>query len=769
MKRLDEYKKSRKRALMANLTSINNQDQIKTGSMISETNNMNEGGTRDSDNINNLVTDCDFVSSVRESMGKSENTKQFSKNVQAADNTYGPQGQTINDGIAEFVDKINIDYYITSLPPIEGISYDRQLNCFKSKVPSKFTTALIEDSFSVTSYGLKNAWLKAIGSLYTNIAFIIFDYPQIISKLRFSRHLNTAFSKDILGGVLGDDDSVQASNINGSRMTEITNGNFSLGQSGQSNGSFTDLPSSVEDVFEALNNSNNMSTDATNTNDTKDKDEYSDYNPAYDPLLCSSRGRRLQLPEDEDPKKIAESLKPWHKHIFWIPSICRWRTLYYDANSVKHSKTFTPAFFGGVREAYYAALEFRHMIDNMDKLTQSKIRRKWVQSSLPLGMTSMGADENVDSVGTKCGNCGSSCGCVTGNSGPNGASQGSKAVESGLDAFSNGNQADVISTLTKSSSNMTHLNGKIEPKSDFKLDIKGIREFNKFIGCGQMVVDNLAKYLAHKRLQRAEDAKTDQPEDETNNSVDSGTSVNEHSPPEDKKPARGNRAAKRGRPYKRSRQTSRSRTNDESKFDGLKKLENKFHDDAKVDYDDQPVEDSSCGHLASHDHSGEKILYERSIDEKYNCCMRFKSEGNESFNNGDYKQALMFYNRVIIQLDYTFPEDEEWIAKFDSIKLKTYLNMAIANYKLGNFSESVQNCSEVLSIDPDNTKALTRRCMCYAALSKFKEAKEDLANILRLDENSEFAKSQMERIKQMEVDQESQQRNLYKSMFQTRN
>ncbi|BAM39628.1 uncharacterized protein TOT_010001082 [Theileria orientalis strain Shintoku] len=143
--------------------------------------------------------------------------------------------------------------------------------------------------------------------------------------------------------------------------------------------------------------------------------------------------------------------------------------------------------------------------------------------------------------------------------------------------------------------------------------------------------------------------------------------------------------------------------------------------------------------------------------------------GNESFNNGDYKQALMFYNKVIIQLDYTFPEDEEWISKFDDIKLKTYLNMAIVNYKLSNFSDSVQNCSEVLSIDPENLKALTRRCMCYTALSKFKEAKEDLANILKLDVNSEFAKSQMAKIKQLEVDQESQQRNLYKSMFQTRN
>ncbi|BAM39629.1 conserved hypothetical protein [Theileria orientalis strain Shintoku] len=585
MKRLDEYKKSRKMALMANLSSNNNQDQTKTGFITSETTNMLEGATRDSAKLTNPVTDCGFVSSVRDNVGQIENRKQSFKNVQEANNPNGFQEQIINDGIEEFVDKINIDYYITSLPPIEGISYDRQLNCFKSKVPPKFTTALIEDSFSVTSYGLKNAWLKAIGCLYTNIAFIIFDYPQIVSKLRFSRYLNSALSKDILNGVLGNDDSATGSTINGSLVTDITNGNFGRGQSGQSNASLSDLPSSVEEVFEALHSSNNMSTEATNTNGRKDKDDYSDYNPAYDPLLRSSRGRRLKLPEEEDPKKIAESLKPWHKHIFWIPSICRWRTLYYDANSVKHSKTFTPAFFGGVKEAYYAALEFRNMIDNMDKLTQSKIRRKWVQSSLPLGLTSMGADENGGSVVIKCGNCGNSCGCVSGNSGTNGVSHSSKAVESGLDGFSIGNHSDVASTLTRSSSNTTHLNGKPEPKGGFKLDVKGISEFNKFVGCGQMVVDNLAKYLAHKRLHGADDEKNDHREDETNNSVDSGPSVNGHLASEDKKPARGNRAGRRGRPYKKSRQASRIRTTDDSKFEGLKRLENKFHDDAKVDYD----------------------------------------------------------------------------------------------------------------------------------------------------------------------------------------
>uniref|UniRef100_A0A3B0MIA1 Uncharacterized protein n=1 Tax=Theileria annulata TaxID=5874 RepID=A0A3B0MIA1_THEAN len=103
----------------------------------------------------------------------------------------------------------------------------------------------------------------------------------------------------------------------------------------------------------------------------------------------------------------------------------------------------------------------------------------------------------------------------------------------------------------------------------------------------------------------------------------------------------------------------------------------------------------------------------------------------------------------MIQLDYTFPEDEEFRHKFEDIKLSTILNMAIVNYKLNNFNDSIQNCNEVLSDYPENLKALTRKAMSFMALCKPNEAKPILEKILNLNENSDYARKELERIKQI--------------------
>eukprot|EP00375_Theileria_parva_P003972 XP_766659.1 hypothetical protein [Theileria parva strain Muguga] len=103
----------------------------------------------------------------------------------------------------------------------------------------------------------------------------------------------------------------------------------------------------------------------------------------------------------------------------------------------------------------------------------------------------------------------------------------------------------------------------------------------------------------------------------------------------------------------------------------------------------------------------------------------------------------------MIQLDYAFPEDEEFLKKFEDVKLSTNLNMAIVNYKLNNFNDSIKHCNEVLSDYPDNLKALTRKAMSFMALCKLNEARSILMKILQLDENSEYAKKELERIKQI--------------------
>ncbi|CDR94699.1 hypothetical protein, conserved [Babesia bigemina] len=62
---------------------------------------------------------------------------------------------------------------------------------------------------------------------------------------------------------------------------------------------------------------------------------------------------------------MAESLRPWHREVFWVPSISRWRTSFTDEAGTRHTKTFTPSVFGGVKEAYDAAVKYKQAVDQI--------------------------------------------------------------------------------------------------------------------------------------------------------------------------------------------------------------------------------------------------------------------------------------------------------------------------------------------------------------------------------------------------------------------
>ncbi|EDO07521.1 AP2 domain family protein [Babesia bovis T2Bo] len=66
---------------------------------------------------------------------------------------------------------------------------------------------------------------------------------------------------------------------------------------------------------------------------------------------------------------IADSLRPWYREVFWVPSISRWRTSYNDEFGLRHTKTFTPSFFGGVKAAYDAAVEYKTAVERICRAT----------------------------------------------------------------------------------------------------------------------------------------------------------------------------------------------------------------------------------------------------------------------------------------------------------------------------------------------------------------------------------------------------------------
>ncbi|KAK1936131.1 hypothetical protein X943_001577 [Babesia divergens] len=99
-------------------------------------------------------------------------------------------------------------------------------------------------------------------------------------------------------------------------------------------------------------------------------DEITDDDSPYVAMSPSHVIRRRRLFDVVlSPLEMAESLKPWYSDVFWVTSISRWRTTFLDEFGTRHTKTFTPYVFGGVEEAYYAAVEYKRALDRICSAT----------------------------------------------------------------------------------------------------------------------------------------------------------------------------------------------------------------------------------------------------------------------------------------------------------------------------------------------------------------------------------------------------------------
>jgi len=78
--------------------------------------------------------------------------------------------------------------------------------------------------------------------------------------------------------------------------------------------------------------------------------------------------------------------------------------------------------------------------------------------------------------------------------------------------------------------------------------------------------------------------------------------------------------------------------------------------------------------------------------------VREKNKGNECFRAGENEEALLFYSRAIA---------------LNERSAVVYANRAMANIRLNNFESAVSDCTRALEIDPNYTKALSRRGMVH--------------------------------------------------------
>eukprot|EP01084_Bolivina_argentea_P269821 458679_1 len=92
----------------------------------------------------------------------------------------------------------------------------------------------------------------------------------------------------------------------------------------------------------------------------------------------------------------------------------------------------------------------------------------------------------------------------------------------------------------------------------------------------------------------------------------------------------------------------------------------------------------------------------------------------------DNIRSFFQYQRAIVYGDYAFPPDEESQARMDRIHHICLLNSAACFLKVGELSEALKFCNQVLDADPFCVKALYRRAAVHTQMDNFTSARADL-------------------------------------------
>jgi DnaJ family protein C protein 7 len=102
----------------------------------------------------------------------------------------------------------------------------------------------------------------------------------------------------------------------------------------------------------------------------------------------------------------------------------------------------------------------------------------------------------------------------------------------------------------------------------------------------------------------------------------------------------------------------------------------------------------------------------------------FKAEGNERYKAKDYKGAIALYTKAI-QLDSSNPA--------------YYGNRAASHLMVMNYKEANTDCDTILSLEPTNSKAFSRKVTALKGLGKYDEALEVINKGLVFDPNNAAA------------------------------
>ncbi|KAG6623343.1 HSP90 co-chaperone CPR7/Cyclophilin [Phytophthora cinnamomi] len=169
-----------------------------------------------------------------------------------------------------------------------------------------------------------------------------------------------------------------------------------------------------------------------------------------------------------------------------------------------------------------------------------------------------------------------------------------------------------------------------------------------------------------------------------------------------------------------------------------------------------------------------------------------KAVGNAHFNGEAYEEAVAEYEKALAVFKYLENKDPGWKKKgiedgdmlitdfkcddpeeqkrLDALKISCYLNIAVAKFKLKEYSVCIRACDDTLELDPKNVKAYYRRAQALitpasSGALEFDRAITDLQKAYAVDPESREVRKMLRELMEQRTKQRALDKETFSGMF----
>lgn len=103
----------------------------------------------------------------------------------------------------------------------------------------------------------------------------------------------------------------------------------------------------------------------------------------------------------------------------------------------------------------------------------------------------------------------------------------------------------------------------------------------------------------------------------------------------------------------------------------------------------------------------------------------FKEKGDDFYKDAQFESAIGEYTKCIDGLKKAGKAGTE-------LALKALSNRAACFKQISNFDGTIEDCTAVLEVDPDNVKALIRRAQAFEGVERYRFALQDVKTVLQM-------------------------------------